>query len=322
MAASASHSDSPLVSVLALSYNHERFVEECLDAIASQTFTNFELVIVDDCSTDRTAELVSHWLDRTGFPATFIRNPKNLGVSAARNIGLSRAQGQYVCTAATDDVYDSGRLERQTAFFADQPPEVAAVFSDAIVIDEKGNQLPNARQRWIRPEAPTGDVFAALLRENFISAPATMMRRSAVQKVGGWDEDLIIDDWDLLLRLADRYQIQRCPGIGTRYRERSNSLSQDPGRAVERSSSVVQLLLKWIDRDRDSRSFVLARSWKSALAVLAKDRGVGTALLQRICEIDPTRRRRCELALASTAIGPPLVRAARTLASWRRRNSG
>ncbi len=81
----------PTVSVLALSYNHERFVDESLDAIGKQTFRDFELIIVDDCSTDDTARRVEHWLERTGFPATFVRNETNLGVSASRNLGLSLA---------------------------------------------------------------------------------------------------------------------------------------------------------------------------------------------------------------------------------------
>jgi glycosyltransferase involved in cell wall biosynthesis len=299
------------VSVLALSYNHERFVDESLDAIRSQSFRDFELIIVDDCSTDSTATHVQDWLDRTRFRATFVRNERNLGVSASRNIGFLLARGEYVCTAATDDVYEPSRLERQVACFSEEGPDVAAVYGEVLVIDEHGIELPDGDQRWLSVESPSGDVFEQLLRENFIPSPATMVRRSCVAEVGGWDEEVVLDDWDMFLRLADRYRIQRCPGVVAKYRSTAKGLSRDPSRAVQRSSSVVGIMLKWMDRDHDSGAYAARRAWQSALRVVELDQSAGLALLDRIYDRAPSRRRRLELAAASTPLGPSLVRAAR-----------
>ena len=311
---SASPSEAlPTVSVLALSYNHERFVDESLDAISSQTFRDFELIIVDDCSTDDTARRVEHWLERTGFPATFVRNETNLGVSASRNLGLSLARGEYLCTAATDDAYEPSRLEHQVACFSSEGPDVAAVYSEVLVIDEQGSEQPESEQRWLSTESPSGDVFDQLLRENFIPSPATMMRRSSVEEVGGWDEEVVLDDWDLFLRLADRHRIQFCPGVVARYRLTTTGLSRDPDRAVERSRSVVRIMLKWLDRDDGNAADVARRAWQSALAVVEIDQAAGVDLLQQVHDRAPTRRRRTELAIASTRLGPLLVRAARGL---------
>jgi glycosyltransferase involved in cell wall biosynthesis len=309
---SASPSEaSPTVSVLALSYNHERFVDESLDAIAAQTYGDFELIIVDDCSTDDTAQRVQGWLERTTFPATFVRNENNLGVSESRNLGLSLARGEYVCTAATDDAYEPSRLEHQVACFSREGPGVAAVYGEVVTVDEQGSVLPDDDQRWLSTGSPSGEVFEELLRENFIPSPATMMRRSCIEEVGGWDESVILDDWDLLLRLADRHRIVHCPGVAARYRMTTTGLSRDPDRAVERSRSVVRIMLKWLDRDDGTAGYAARRAWQSALAVVEIDRAAGVALLHQICESAPTRRRRIELALASTPLGPSLVRAAR-----------
>ncbi len=79
------------------------------------------------------------------------------------------------------------------------------MYSEVLVIDEDGRVQPESEQRWLSTESPSGDVFDQLLRENFIPSPATMMRRSSVEEVGGWDEELVLDDWDLFLRLADRH---------------------------------------------------------------------------------------------------------------------
>ncbi len=187
------------------------------------------------------------------------------------------------------------------------------MYSEVLVVDEDGRVQPDNEQRWRSTKSPSGDVFDQLLRENFIPSPATMMRRSSVEEVGGWDEELVLDDWDLFLRLADRHQIRFCPGVAAKYRLTTNGLSRDPARAVERSRSVVRIMLKWLDRDDGNAAYVARRAWQSALAVVEIDQAAGVELLQQVHECAPTRRRRTELAIASTRLGPLLVRAARGL---------
>ena len=304
---SVSRSD-PLVSVLALAYDHERFVEESLDAVAAQTFRDFELIIVDDCSTDATATRIQDWLDRTGFEATYLRNEQNLGVSAARNVALRRSRGTYICTAAGDDVYEPDRLERQVADFESVGDEVAAVFGDMRVIDANGDPMPAEAQRWSGRAHPSGRVFDELLKGNFLPSPATMLRRTAVEAVGGWDEALIVDDWDLFLRLADRFELRHVPGIVANYRQLDTGISRDDARAAQRSASVVRLQLKWTDRDAGTRRIAADRAWRSAINALDLDRELGRRLLSEVLAHDPTWSRRVQLRIASTSLAPLLVR--------------
>lgn len=309
---SVSRSD-PVVSVLALAYDHERFVEESLDAVAGQTFRDFELIIVDDCSTDATADRIRDWIDRTDLDATFIRNEQNLGVSAARNVALARSRGRYLCTAAGDDVYEADRLERQVEAFEAVGPEVAAIFGDMRVIDEHGRPMPAAAQRWSGRDHPSGRIFDELLKGNFLPSPATMLRRSAVVEVGGWDEQLIVDDWDLFLRLADRYELRHVRGIVANYRQLDSGISRDDARALPRSESVVRLQLKWTDRDPATRRLAADRAWRSAIHALDLDRELGQQLLSDVLAKDPTWSRRLQRSVASTPLAPLLVRFLRSV---------
>ncbi|MEM8906023.1 MAG: glycosyltransferase [Actinomycetota bacterium] len=303
----------PLVSVLALAYDHERFVEESLDAVAAQTFDDYELIIVDDCSTDSTADRIRSWIDRSGSDAVFLRNERNVGVSAARNVALARSRGTYLCTAAGDDVYEPDRLERQVAAFEAVGDEVAAIFGDMRVIDEHGVAMPTDAQRWSGVEHPSGRIFDQLLRNNFLPSPATMLRRSAVEAVGGWDPELIVDDWDLFLRLADRYELHHVPGIVANYRQLDTGISRDDARAAQRSASVVRLQMKWKDRDPATQRLVADRAWRSAMNALALDPELGHRLLTDVLAEDPTWSRRLQHHVASTPLAPLMVRALRMI---------
>ncbi|MEM9606452.1 MAG: glycosyltransferase [Actinomycetota bacterium] len=309
---SASPSE-PKVSVIALAYDHERFVEESLDAVAAQTFRDFELIVVDDASTDGTADRIAAWLDRTGTDATFLHNEKNLGVSAARNLALRHCRGTYLCTAAGDDVYEPDRLEVQVATFDALGDDVAAVFGDMRVIDERGHPLPASAQRWSGVQHPSGSVFEELLRQNFVPSPATMLRRSAVEEVGGWDEGLILDDWDLFLRLADRHRLVHHREIVANYRQLDTGISRDPARAAERSASVVRLQLRWAGRGPSARRQAIDRSWRSALSTVEFDQAEGLRLLDEVLVLEPSPWRKAVRALAATPLGPHLVELRRTI---------
>lgn len=255
----------PLVTVLALAYNHERWVIQALDAIACQTYPAIELIIVDDCSSDSTAVLIEGWLRTTGRDATFIKNPVNLGVGGARNVALGHARGAFVTTAAADDFYEKDRIERQLASFAAAGDDVAVVYGDLREVDEDGVAFPSSVQRWQRQTPPADEFwFETLLQSNFVPSPAAMSRTRVVKSLGGWDEQLVIDDWDLWLRISCCHRLVYVPGCVSNYRLTAGGLSRDPASAYRRSESTVRILMKWADdSERGRRAFI--RAWKTAI---------------------------------------------------------
>ena len=172
---------TPAVSLIVITRNHERYIEQALDSVARQTLRGFHVVIVDDCSTDGNVERIRAWLARAPVSAELIANARNLGMCRSRNLALSRCRGEFVCSLSGDDYYEPDRLERQLQFFRTQDRSVAAVFGRTRVVDEHGHELGV----WFEgvPDVPEGRIFERLLQRNFIPAPAVMVRRAAIDGV-------------------------------------------------------------------------------------------------------------------------------------------
>src|SRR3954462_6487101 len=131
-------SRAPRVSVLLTTFNHVAYVEQALESLRSQSSQDFEVIITDDASIDGSADTIAAWLQRTGFAARLIRNPRNRGICANLNAALALASGEFICSLSGDDAYEPDRIARQLACFLTLPEQVAAVYSDVLLIDAAG----------------------------------------------------------------------------------------------------------------------------------------------------------------------------------------
>lgn len=250
----------PAVSVLVTTFNHAHYVEEALESLRRQTSRDFEVIITDDASTDDCAGVIASWLARTGFAAQFIRNPVNRGICANRNAALARASGRFVCSLSGDDSYVPERIERQLGCFLSQPDDVCAVYSDALVVDADGVSTGrSALDVQLDGVTPQGELFERLLSRNFLPAPAVMVRRSAISAVGGYDESLFYEDWDMWLRLSRRFRFVHSPGQVVRLRMHQASMSNSPRYRWRMLDSRAAIGKKWLDAglDEAARSRVL-----------------------------------------------------------------
>ncbi len=284
---------TPAVSVLVQTYNHECYIDQCLESLARQTFRDFEVVIVDDASDDGTVERVRAWLGRTSVAARLIVNEQNRGICASRNLGLRQCRGRFVAGLAGDDYYEPEKLEWQYAFFATLNPMVAAVFGRARVVSVEGRQL----RVWFEDDAPPeGRIFERLLRGNFLPASTVMMRRAALDEVGWYDETLFYEDYDMWLRLASRYEFRYVPRILTNYRVVPTSASRSPSNRARLYESSVRILLKWYGRDAATDAAVIRHVRRSALAAFALDLRMGRAALRALCQAKPSLLHRTAIA--------------------------
>ena len=231
---------SPSVSILVTTYNHSRFVEEALDSLAEQTCRDFEVIITDDASTDGTPDVIQGWLDRTGFEAVFIRNPVNQGICKNRNKAIALSKGCFLCSLSGDDAYLPDRIERQLAFFRQQPESVAAVYSDVYLINEF-SQITRIKSISLNSG---NNMFFSILEDNSISAPAVMLRKKAVLTVGGYDEDLIYEDYDMWLRLSYYFDFMYMEGLVAKYRRLPTSLLRSPSTWRNICSDRVKIHIK------------------------------------------------------------------------------
>ncbi len=223
----------PLVSVVIPTYNRADTVGHAVESVRAQTFTDYEIIVVDDGSRDNTAAVVA----RFGDAVRYIAQP-NGGVAVARNRGVAEARGRYVAFLDSDDAWLPAKLERQMAFVA-QRPELGFAYADARVVDESGRELG------VKPvQRPVADTLEALLQGNFIPTLTVVARRDAVQAVGGFDPQLRgPEDYDLWMRLAARYPFAGVRETLAVYHQSGSGLSGDPNKIYAEYLKIFRKLL-------------------------------------------------------------------------------
>lgn len=221
-ATSSKHSDTtdaPLVSVVAPCFNAEKYLEEALRSIYEQDYPNFEVIIVDDGSTDNSYAMLEQLQKVHGFQ---LYRQQNQGVSAALNFGLRHARGDYVATPDLDDIMLPHSLSVRAAHL-DQHPEVGCVGALVIYIDSEGQETKRQNGNRIRQLD-----FDYLLGNAYVcGAPVSLYRMEALRAAGFYDPEIKVQDFQMTLRIASQgYQIHKLPVLVTRYRRHPDNLSR------------------------------------------------------------------------------------------------
>lgn len=199
----------PLVSVICLCYNQADFVREALDSVLAQTYPPLELLVVDDGSTDGSAEVIRQFVDQHPAVKAFF-NETNEGNCRAFNRAWRASRGELVIDLAADDRLHPERVARQVAGFARVGNGVGVLFHNARFIDAGGKPIgtyfPVNIQGNATVPVPDGDLFAALLRHQPVCAPTMMVRRAVLDDLGGYDETLAYEDFDFWVRSARNWR--------------------------------------------------------------------------------------------------------------------
>lgn len=229
--------ESPLVSVLIPAYNHERYVERCLDSVLEDPYPAKELVIIDDGSTDATAARIAAWVERhRGELPIAYRSRANRGTAATLNELAALARGEFLRLGASDDYLLPGGLAAQVRYLQAHPRKWA-VIGDSVVIDRYGNRLHDsgmcdlhrADKRLYRSDE---GIRRAVISQWAIGGPVALLRKGAPEQVAGWSEGLRIDDWDFFLRLVARDALGFVDLKVCAYRIHDSNLSKTRHRAT------------------------------------------------------------------------------------------
>ncbi|AZQ60943.1 glycosyltransferase [Flammeovirga pectinis] len=225
-------SNTPLVTVICLSYNHENFIDEAIGSIAKQTYYNIEIIIIDDASKDQSVGKIKSSLQKYNLTSTFLKLTDNIGNCKAFNKGLVKANGKYIIDFALDDVLLPNRIEDDVAFFESLNDDFGAIFSDAASIDSKGNKIKssfftrNANGTLAVP-IKSGDLYERILQTPpLFSAPTITFRGSLLKELGGYDESLAYEDYDIWIRLSRNYKFAFYDTLTTLKRDVPSSLSK------------------------------------------------------------------------------------------------
>jgi glycosyltransferase involved in cell wall biosynthesis len=252
----------PRVSILLTCYNHLPFLEEAVRGIAAQTFTDFEVIAVDDGSSDGTRE----WLSlQKILPVRNLFNETNLGTYGSLNAALALATGDFVAVLNDDDVWLPEKLARQVALF-DANPKVGLVHTNGYFIDGKSERIEGTPLGFSFPKFETGNLLAAFHYENKVIASAALVRRSVFEELGGFNEAYFgSGDWEMWFRIAERYDVGFVAEPLTLYRVHGQQASHK----LERIWRDDEKLRSWIaargtqnwERMDGDASAALAHNW-------------------------------------------------------------
>ena len=195
---------SPLVSIVLPTYNRAYLLKRAIQSVLNQTYRNFELIVVDDGSTDNTKEVVEDFHDKR---IRYVAHEKRRGANAARNTGIKLAEGEYVAFQDDDDIWLPRKLEIQIRVFQSSSRNIGVVYTGCWRIDYKRRKvfyLPSMKKSQIE-----GYIYSNILKENFIPTTTAVIKRECFQHSGFFDENLPrLQEWDLWIRISKYYNFK------------------------------------------------------------------------------------------------------------------
>lgn len=198
----------PLVSVICLCYNHEKYVERAIASVFDQTYDNVELIVVDDASADGSRQRIEKLSEIHGFQTIF--NNQNTGNCRSFNAAFRLSKGKYIIDLAADDVLLPERIRIGVEALEKKGADYGVHFSDIELIDSTGKILGTHFKRdpygKLIENVAEGDLYKILLEKYYISTPTMMMGRNVLEKLHGYDENLSYEDFDFWIRSAREYK--------------------------------------------------------------------------------------------------------------------
>ena len=271
---------NPRVSVILPSYNHEPYVEAAVRSVMEQTGVDFELIVIDDGSKDRSPEILKRLSEELGF--TFIHRP-NKGVVATLNEALSLARGLYVCSFSSDDIMPPDRLKNQSDFL-DAHPEAVACFGQVMPLFDDG-KLGEMDVRYLR-SVPQVTFKESFLGQKALHGCAEMFVREKILAIGGYDNRYYFEDYPLYLKILDHYGPQPVSKdfVCCYYREHGDNLHVNHDRIY---GEILRLLAENYSSHPLYKKAV--RAWKSNWfsAVAAQSKLKAICLIPKVISLSP-----------------------------------
>ena len=227
----------PTVSVILPTYNRAHLLDRAIRSVLDQTYQDFELIVVDDGSSDNTEEVVTNFTDPC---IRYLRHEQNRGAAAARNTGIRVAQGEYIAFLDSDDGWLPGKLEKQMKVFGSASSKVGIVYTDMWRIGQDG-----VRRYWhssrIMPE--DGIIYDHLIGDRLtgISMPSVVIRRECFARAGMFDEEFSrLIDRDLFIRLSRRFYFYHIAEALVNYYETGRRISSDDRLLIKAQSLILE----------------------------------------------------------------------------------
>lgn len=194
---------SELISIVVPTYNRSRLIKRCVENLREQTYPDYEILVIDDGSTDGTDSVMENLTDSV---VRYYRLEKNQGACAARNKGVELAKGDYIAFQDSDDLWEKDKLEKQMAYLKEKKLDV--VFCSM-------QQIKDGKARFVVPEAfvPSDRIFSKLCNTSFISTQMLLGKKECFEKEPFDPAMPRLQDYDIMLRLSQKYRIGHLPEV-------------------------------------------------------------------------------------------------------------
>lgn len=243
------------VSVVIPVFNAKKFISETIESVVAQTYPHWELVVVDDGSTDGTSEILKKYKKMLSTKMRIITQ-KNCGVSIARNRGIAISKGEYIAFLDHDDLWLPEKLEIQTKIL-DSDKSLGMVYCDSYVIDEKSNiKEDSVIQSILSRNIPLqrrfrGWIFDELFYVNYISLETAVIRKKVLKNTGMFNPDYkIAEDYDLFLKIAKKYPVDFVEKRLAKFRAHAGGASRNIKLRVAEEFKIMQY---WLDKEPNLR---------------------------------------------------------------------
>jgi glycosyltransferase involved in cell wall biosynthesis len=245
---------NPLVSVIAICYNHEGFVDESLDSIRLQSYSNLEVLIIDSNSSDNSVEKIENYIKKFNLVSwQFVKNIKSKTICENLNFALNQIKGDFYQIISCDDIILTCKIESQINILSSEDFKFDLIYGNYSHINElgeviKGEEIQLNKNGFSElKEPPSGKIFCDILGTWYIHSITCLISRKASLQIGGYDENLVYEDTDFLLRFSRAFLIKGDLGLVGSYRILANSFFRS--RSVEFYISTCHLYYKHLDKN-------------------------------------------------------------------------
>ena len=226
------------ISVVMPVYNSELYLTDAIESILNQSYTDFEFIIINDGSTDKSLEIIQHYCKKDGRIRMFTQ--PNRGLVAALNRGIKLAKGEYIARMDSDDISLPQRFEKQIEYMKNHP-KCEVLGTQAELMDSEGNILDRVVSKPVFPI----DIYLLLGHGSILAHPTILMKRSTAVSVGYYRESALqAEDFDMWQRIATRSNMANLSSIQLSYRQNPESISNTQG------------------KKQGAKSLIMAREWR------------------------------------------------------------
>jgi len=250
-----------IVTVGVALYNHEKYIEKCLESIVNQTYKNIEIIVIDDGSPDNSYQVAKEYLDSQDLNKNYkIYTRKNKGMCNTLNEIAKQSKGKYISFVGSDDYWMLNKIEEQVEYLENNP-DIVLVHSNSIRVDENDNEI--GFQNYTNKKN-SGNIFESIVYgKGGINTPSHLYRTKVYEQIGYYDPELKFEDTDFWLRLTKVNKIGFINKNHTYYRWHNENLSGSKNILKFYNEELVKIYKKNID-DKDLKKYAILKMYRKS----------------------------------------------------------